>query len=48
MKERGFKLAMEGLDSGRINIAACSIGGADFALESSLKYTSERINLEKN
>ena len=43
----GFKLAMEGLDGGRINIAACSIGGADFALESSLKYTSERIQFGK-
>ncbi len=38
----GFKLAMKGLDGGRVNIAACSIGGATLALENALSYTSER------
>ena len=28
----GFKIAMKGLDGGRINIASCSLGGASFAL----------------
>ena len=30
----GFKIAMSGLDGGRLNIAACSLGGAQSALES--------------
>jgi len=38
----GFKIAMAGLDGGRINIAACSLGGAGAALEASLAYTAER------
>ena len=29
----GFKIAMAGLDGGRLNIAACSIGGAQFCLD---------------
>src|SRR6202167_3924082 len=29
----GFKIAMAGLDGGRLNIAACSLGGAQFALD---------------
>jgi alkylation response protein AidB-like acyl-CoA dehydrogenase len=38
----GFKLAMAGLDGGRLNIAACSLGGADAALAKALTYASER------
>ena len=38
----GFKIAMAGLDGGRINIAACSLGGAQSALEKSLSYMKER------
>jgi alkylation response protein AidB-like acyl-CoA dehydrogenase len=38
----GFKIAMTGLDGGRINIAACSLGGAQSALDKSLAYMSER------
>jgi alkylation response protein AidB-like acyl-CoA dehydrogenase len=38
----GFKIAMAGLDGGRLNIAACSLGGADAALEKSLAYARER------
>ena len=39
---QGFKIAMAGLDGGRLNIAACSLGGAQAALEKSLAYTKER------
>jgi alkylation response protein AidB-like acyl-CoA dehydrogenase len=38
----GFKIAMAGLDGGRLNIAACSIGGAQAALDKSLAYLGER------
>jgi alkylation response protein AidB-like acyl-CoA dehydrogenase len=38
----GFKFAMMGLDGGRINIAACSLGGARACLEAALAYVQER------
>jgi alkylation response protein AidB-like acyl-CoA dehydrogenase len=38
----GFRIAMAGLDGGRLNIAACSLGGAQSALDKSLAYMSER------
>jgi alkylation response protein AidB-like acyl-CoA dehydrogenase len=38
----GFKIAMRGLDGGRLNIAACSIGGAQFCLDRTLDYMRER------
>jgi alkylation response protein AidB-like acyl-CoA dehydrogenase len=38
----GFKIAMAGLDGGRLNIAACSLGGAQSAFEKSLAYMKER------
>jgi alkylation response protein AidB-like acyl-CoA dehydrogenase len=38
----GFKIAMGGLDGGRLNIAACSIGGAQFCLDRTLAYMRER------
>ena len=38
----GFKFAMGGLDGGRLNIAACSIGGAQSALEKAQGYMGER------
>lgn len=38
----GFKIAMKGLDGGRINIAACSLGGARAALEQAAGYMKER------
>ena len=38
----GFKYAMAALDGGRLNIAACSLGGAREALERTLTYMSER------
>jgi alkylation response protein AidB-like acyl-CoA dehydrogenase len=33
---------MQGLDGGRLNIAACSLGGAQAALDKALEYTAER------
>jgi alkylation response protein AidB-like acyl-CoA dehydrogenase len=38
----GFKIAMAGLDGGRLNIAACSLGGAQSAFERTLVYMKER------
>ncbi|MGW9329644.1 isobutyryl-CoA dehydrogenase [Bosea sp. NPDC055594] len=38
----GFKIAMAGLDGGRLNIGACSIGGAQGALDRALAYAQER------
>jgi alkylation response protein AidB-like acyl-CoA dehydrogenase len=38
----GFKIAMAGLDGGRLNIAACSIGGAQFCLDRTVAYMRER------
>ncbi|TKB62129.1 MAG: acyl-CoA dehydrogenase, partial [Mesorhizobium sp.] len=38
----GFGIAMAGLDGGRLNIAACSLGGAQSALDKALAYTAER------
>lgn len=38
----GFKLAMMGLDGGRINIAACSIGAAWSAMDQASRYMQER------
>ena len=39
---QGFSIAMAGLDGGRLNIGACSLGGAQRALDEAQKYTSER------
>jgi alkylation response protein AidB-like acyl-CoA dehydrogenase len=38
----GFKIAMAGLDGGRLNIGACSLGGAQAALDKSVAYMRER------
>jgi len=38
----GFRIAMKGLDGGRLNIAACSLGGAQFCLDRTLEYMRER------
>ena len=38
----GFKYAMAGLDGGRLNIAACSLGGARLALETTQEYVAGR------
>lgn len=39
---QGFMIAMEGLDGGRINIATCSVGTAQQALEEATAYVRER------
>ena len=39
---KGFKYAMMGLDGGRLNISACSLGAAQTALNSTLDYMGER------
>ncbi len=38
----GFRFAMAGLDGGRLNIGACSLGGAQRCLDETIKYTKER------
>ncbi|HYF08533.1 MAG TPA: acyl-CoA dehydrogenase family protein [Acetobacteraceae bacterium] len=38
----GFRYAMAGLDGGRLNIAACALGGAQAALDIALGYVQER------
>ena len=43
----GFKFAMMGLDGGRLNIAACSLGTASAALKTALDYTNERRAFNK-
>jgi alkylation response protein AidB-like acyl-CoA dehydrogenase len=40
---QGFKIAMSALDGGRINIAACSLGGAQWALDRAVRYVQERF-----
>jgi len=39
---QGFTYAMSGLDGGRLNIAACSLGGAEAALRATQSYMAER------
>ena len=38
----GFRIAMAGLDGGRLNIGACSLGGAQFCLDRTVEYMKER------
>ena len=38
----GFRIAMMGLDGGRLNIGACSLGGAQRCLDEAIAYTKER------
>lgn len=39
---QGFSYAMAGLDGGRLNISACSLGGAQAALDATLAYMAQR------
>ncbi len=43
----GFKIAMQGLDGGRINIASCSLGAARFCIDKSIEYVNERKQFGK-
>jgi alkylation response protein AidB-like acyl-CoA dehydrogenase len=44
---QGFSFAMKGLDGGRLNIAACSVGGASNALDRAYAYAHERKQFGK-
>jgi alkylation response protein AidB-like acyl-CoA dehydrogenase len=39
---QGFRIAMTGLDGGRLNIGACSLGGAQAATDKAVRYMAER------
>lgn len=43
----GFKIAMAGLDGGRLNIGACSLGGAQQCLDLAVQYVKERKQFGK-
>ncbi len=43
----GFRYAMMGLDGGRLNIAACSLGGAGLALDTAVEYAKTRKQFGK-
>ncbi|HZK60220.1 MAG TPA: acyl-CoA dehydrogenase family protein [Cryobacterium sp.] len=43
----GFSIAMTGLNGGRVNIGACSIGGAQWALDRSVAYLKQRTTFGK-
>jgi len=45
---QGFTLAMKGLDGGRINIASCSIGQRQMALNYRKNYMQERTQFWQN
>ncbi|ALX65729.1 acyl-CoA dehydrogenase family protein [Microbacterium sp. XT11] len=40
---KGFAIAMSALNGGRLNIAACSLGGAQWALDRAVQYVHERV-----
>lgn len=44
----GFKFAMKGLDGGRLNIAACSLGGGQEAIDRAMAYGRERKQFGKS
>jgi alkylation response protein AidB-like acyl-CoA dehydrogenase len=43
----GFKIAMTGLDGGRVNIGACSLGGAQRCLDEAISYTKDRRQFDR-
>lgn len=43
----GFRFAMAGLDGGRLNIAACALGGAQLALDLAVSYAKDRKQFGK-
>lgn len=43
----GFRIAMMGLDGGRLNIGACSLGGAQRCIDESVRYTKDRKQFGK-
>ncbi len=47
MEGEGFRFAMAGLDGGRLNIGACSLGGAQRCLDEAVTYTRDRKQFGK-
>ena len=47
LEGQGFRIAMTGLDGGRINIGACSLGGARACLETAIRHVQERKQFGK-
>jgi hypothetical protein len=47
-RQEGFKIALNILNSGRIKLAAGSVGGIKFALNKSISYSKERIQFDKS
>ena len=43
----GFKFAMAGLDGGRLNIGACSLGGAQRCLDEAIQYVKDRRQFDQ-
>eukprot|EP00474_Spongospora_subterranea_P009085 CRZ09543.1 hypothetical protein [Spongospora subterranea] len=43
----GFKIAMKALDGGRVNIASCSLGAAQFAIDKTIEYVNVRKQFGK-
>lgn len=46
-ENKGFNYAMDGINGGRLNIASCSLGAAQWALEETVKYSTERKQFKK-
>lgn len=46
-ESQGFKIALSGLDGGRINIGACSVGGAQFCVDATEEYVKGRKQFGK-
>jgi len=44
----GFSIAMSALDGGRINIATCSVGGAQFCVDATQSYVSTRKQVSES
>jgi alkylation response protein AidB-like acyl-CoA dehydrogenase len=44
---QGFKMALGALNGGRLNIAACSLGGASLGLQKTIKYMKQRNQFGK-
>lgn len=44
---KGFHIALSALDGGRINIGACSLGGAQFCLDTAMEYAKSRSQFGK-
>lgn len=44
----GFKIAMKALDGGRVNIASCSLGAGQAALDAAIEYTKGRTQFKQS